>query len=88
MPGKSTPNFPFAGAIFPGLSMQLLSFLDLEISSVAALACRIPKQTSNDARSSRDLQMVQEEWHKNNASGIATGIRYSMQVVMHAWGCA
>jgi hypothetical protein len=68
--------------------MQLLSFLDLKISSMAALACRIPKQTSNDARTSADLQMAQKEWRKNNTGGIATGIRYSIQVVMHAWGCA
>jgi hypothetical protein len=31
MPGKRTPNFPFAGAIFAGFSMQLLGISDLKI---------------------------------------------------------
>jgi hypothetical protein len=40
--------------------MQLLGIQDLGIKLVTAFACCIPKQTSNDARTSEDLQMAQE----------------------------
>src|ERR1700676_384893 len=56
MPGSSTPNFPFAGAIFAGFSMLLLKKIDMKTTVTPTDAARHYKQTSNDARTSDDLK--------------------------------
>ena len=56
IPGNSTPNFPFAGAIFAGFSMPLLKKIDMKTTVTPTDAARHYKQTSNDARTSDDLQ--------------------------------
>src|ERR1700674_4159174 len=66
MPGSSTPSFPLAGAILEGLSMPLLLSHDRNTidrknepppGSIAAEACRVPRQTSHDEGRPLDLQI-------------------------------
>jgi hypothetical protein len=57
MPGVRIPSFPFGGAIFPGLSMQLLNHKVLHTITQAADGNPLHKQTSNDERSTKDLQI-------------------------------
>jgi hypothetical protein len=57
MPGVRTPSFPFGGAIFPGFSMQLLNHKYLHTLTQTADGNPLHKQTSNHARSTKDLQI-------------------------------
>src|SRR5271170_997217 len=63
-PGVSIPSFPFGGAIFAGFSMQLLDGKDLQTITQAADGYPLPKQTSNDERREKDLQIPTVKLHK------------------------
>src|SRR5271169_2754170 len=72
MPGVRIPSFPFGGAIFPGFSMQLLDHKDLHTIRQAVDGNPLHKQTSNDERSTKDLQIG--------------GCRQNFRGALHAWG--